>query len=215
MKKLTFTLMLVCLTGLFAQAQLKYLSTGKLTFGNVTPYLSYTIRSEVWGHYYSHGSQFLAIGLATSNPRIAGTGNQVVFYNTETSTFNTIQVASVVQQSDLSAKKNIEAVSNGLKTVMKLNPVSYEWKNPEQGYKDPRTGKVARSIGFIAQEVEKVLPDLVMTDSVDHKMMDYTGIIPVLTKAVQELSEEVRVLKSELAGLKEGKGSDQALNREN
>ena len=48
-----------------------------------------------------------------------------VFYNSNTSTFNSIQVKNVYQYSDARAKKDIQPLSDGLYKVLNLNPVSY------------------------------------------------------------------------------------------
>lgn len=52
-------------------------------------------------------------------------------------------------------------------------------------------------MGFIAQEVQTVIPELVVSSD-DKLSVNYTGIIPILTKAVQELKAEVDALKREL-----------------
>lgn len=52
-------------------------------------------------------------------------------------------------------------------------------------------------MGFIAQEVQNVIPELVLSSD-DKLSVNYIGIIPILTKAVQELKAEVDALKREL-----------------
>jgi len=209
MKRILLFTIIIGLSTISSHAQLKYYSNGKLTFGNVSS-SNYTTRFEGWGHYMSLGNHFLEVVLSNANPRIAGTGNQIVFYNTETSTYNTITVASVTVQSDRNAKKDIAPVTRALSTVMQLKPVTFDWKNPNQGIRDVKTGTVAKSIGFIAQDVETVLPELVFTDSVGHKLMNYTGIIPILTKSIQELTTQVNALKKEVALLKKIKDKKNA-----
>jgi hypothetical protein len=87
--------------------------------------------------------------------------------------------------SDINLKENIKTVDNALETISALRGVSFDWKN---------TGK--SSIGVIAQELERVLPELV-TDG-DPKTVNYNGLIGVLIEAVKELSEEVHELKAQL-----------------
>ena len=53
-------------------------------------------------------------------------------------------------------------------------------------------------MGFIAQEVQTIIPELVVSSD-DKLSVNYTGIIPILTKAVQELKAEVDELKRTLA----------------
>ena len=86
--------------------------------------------------------------------------------------------------SDIRHKKNVATLKDGaLGIVEQLRPVTFEWKEPH----DP--GMEGSQLGFIAQEVEKVLPQVVLTrnDKDETKGLKPTELIPVLTKAVQEL----------------------------
>ena len=87
--------------------------------------------------------------------------------------------------SDQNLKTNIQTVENALEIVNNLRGVSFEWK--ENGNK---------SYGVIAQELEKVLPELVRGD--DPKTVSYSGIIGVLIEAIKELRDEVQQLKTEI-----------------
>ena len=53
--------------------------------------------------------------------------------------------------------------------------------------------------GLLAQEVEKVFPNLVVTDNEGKKLINYTELIPVLINAVQQLSSEVEELKGKIS----------------
>ena len=92
--------------------------------------------------------------------------------------------------SDRRQKENIEDISYGLDSLSKLRPVSHTWIG---------STNVKKSLGFIAQEVEEVINEVVNT-SMDGdreiKALDYNGLIPVLIKAVQELSEKVKILEN-------------------
>jgi hypothetical protein len=84
--------------------------------------------------------------------------------------------------SDFNLKTNIQTVDNALEIVDNLRGVSFEWK--ENGKK---------SYGVIAQELEKVLPELVKGG--DPKTVSYSGIIGVLIESIKELKKEVEKLK--------------------
>ena len=86
--------------------------------------------------------------------------------------------------SDINLKQNVETVGNALSVINELRGVKFEWK---------KDGKP--SYGVIAQELEKVLPELV-TDT-DPKTVNYTGIIGVLIEAIKELSGEIKELKKD------------------
>lgn len=97
---------------------------------------------------------------------------------------------SYYRLSDRRQKENIKDIEYGLGEVMKLRPVTHTWLNGD-------TSKV--SIGLIAQEVEEVLREVVNTSmdgETDTKALDYNGIIPVLIKSIQELTERIAMIES-------------------
>ena len=89
--------------------------------------------------------------------------------------------------SDVRLKENIETIHNGLEKVKQLRGVTFTWKsNPEYGTK----------YGFIAQELEKVIPELVFTnDSDGYKGVNYAEMTSVLVEAVKEQQTEIDELK--------------------
>jgi hypothetical protein len=100
--------------------------------------------------------------------------------------------------SDIRYKKNVQPISDGaLNIINSLRPVTYEWKNPAD------RGMEGTQIGFIAQEVEKFLPGVVLTqdDEDKTKAMKYNEFIPVLVKAIQEVKAENEQLKNTLTAL--------------
>jgi hypothetical protein len=107
-----------------------------------------------------------------------------VNYNGNVSITGDLDVlGDISSSSDINLKENIKTVENSLDTLTQLRGVSFDWK---------KTGR--SSYGVIAQELEKILPELVKTGEV--KSVNYNGLIGVLIEAVKELSEEVKELKS-------------------
>ncbi|SHF87274.1 Chaperone of endosialidase [Chryseobacterium arachidis] len=109
--------------------------------------------------------------------------------------------------SDIRLKRNIKPVENGLDVILKLRPVSYEKKNNLES-----TEYNTKEIGFIAQEIRKVLPDVVKeADDADKLLsVNYDSLVPVLAKAIQELNKKVdelsikvQKLESENSALKQ------------
>jgi hypothetical protein len=120
-----------------------------------------------------------------------------------------VRAGGVVLTSDARLKRNISNTQHGLSTIMKLNPVEYEKKNTIQDSVYNR-----HEIGFIAQEVAKVLPSLVTEGKDADKTLavSYTELIPVLTKAIQEQQariesqdQKINALVAENATLKDNK----------
>ena len=101
--------------------------------------------------------------------------------------------------SDGRLKENVRDLDTGLEQVLALQPRRFDWKENEgTGQKD--------AIGFVAQEVEAVLPDVI--DDFKHDVYDdaksvkTTDIVPTLVKAIQEQQEQIETLKKEVAALK-------------
>jgi ABC-type Fe3+-citrate transport system substrate-binding protein len=57
-------------------------------------------------------------------------------------------------------------------------------------------------IGIIAQEIEKILPQVVTTDKDGYKSVHYTAIIPVLIEAIKEQQKQIEELKQEISDIK-------------
>ena len=77
---------------------------------------------------------------------------------------------------------------------MQMNPVSYAWKADPDG---------PRSMGFIAQEMQEVMPDAVSTGDDDDAMMsmDYGRITPILVSALQDAHKKIEELESRIAAM--------------
>jgi hypothetical protein len=114
------------------------------------------------------------------------TSNGTVYSNSGTLT-NT-------NPSDQNLKQNIQAMIGGTVLVNELNPVSFEWKSEANG-----TGT---KYGFIAQEVQEVIPEIVSTDSTGTLGLDTVSMIPFLVKAIKEQQEVINSLKAEIQNIK-------------
>lgn len=109
-------------------------------------------------------------------------------------------VNAIVPNSDVRLKKNFAKIDNAVGIIGQLNPLRYDFKYDElKELGLPKT----RQFGLIAQEVENVLPDLVSQGAeengkVGYKGVNYTGLIPILIKAMQEQQTEIESLKRKL-----------------
>ena len=92
--------------------------------------------------------------------------------------------------SDIALKKDIESISTScIDNIKQLNPVTFKWKDTSK-----------KDIGFIAQEVEDILPDLVNGED-GVKSINTIGLVSQLTKALQEAITEIETLKTRVATL--------------
>ena len=100
--------------------------------------------------------------------------------------------------SDERLKENIESIqSDAISLINQLNPVSFDFKDPISKYHE------GQQLGFIAQEISEVIPQSVYTedDEINTMMLKPETVIPVLTKAIQELTETVETLKKKVEDL--------------
>ena len=112
-------------------------------------------------------------------------------------------VTSITSSSDRRDKTDIIDIPDGLQFLNKLRPVKFKWQNREP---DGRDGKVRG--GFIAQEIQEAQKgseylDLILDDNPDKLEVTQGNLLPVMVKAIQELSAENTALKARLdaAGL--------------
>jgi len=118
---------------------------------------------------------------------LSGTGNRAVYSDGNGILTNTA--------SDSTLKKDVSIISQGLNEVLQLNPVSFNWKNTQK-YGEQR------EIGFLAQEVQPIVPEVIGSNSDGTLSLDYSKMIAVLTKAIQELNTKVDAQALEIAKLK-------------
>ncbi|MEX2013996.1 MAG: tail fiber domain-containing protein, partial [Parcubacteria group bacterium] len=87
--------------------------------------------------------------------------------------------------SSLRYKQNIESLSYGLNEVLELNPVFFEYKDAASAI-----DRTKRRIGFIAEEVNEVIPEVVIWQGGIVESIDYAFLTSLLVKSVQELSQK-------------------------
>jgi len=100
--------------------------------------------------------------------------------------------------SDRRLKRNILPISNSLHTVSRLSGVYYEWRTDE--YPD-RSFEDGRHIGFIAQDVEGVVPEAVTVGPDGTYSMRYQEIIPILVEAIKEQQQTIDEQRGVIARL--------------
>jgi hypothetical protein len=127
----------------------------------------------------------------------AGAGNVGVFAG-NVSVTGTIAAGSVTA-SDIRAKTNIKTILNGIETIKKLNPVSYDWLQHITG-----NFEFEKGYGFIADDIQQIMPELIYEKKGykydDFKHLDYTSFHAIAIKAIQELTEKVEKLEAQISG---------------
>ena len=103
--------------------------------------------------------------------------------------------------SDIRFKENIEPIENATEKILALRPVSFDFKNTEE-IQD--TTDLKDKVGFIAQELMAVLPNLVcLIPETNMYAVEYASLIPYLVKAFQEAQEEKAALEEQTTELQE------------
>ncbi|KAE9358135.1 hypothetical protein PR003_g1462 [Phytophthora rubi] len=102
--------------------------------------------------------------------------------------------------SDRRLKTAIKNLTAAQETIRRLRPVTYEWRRDEFPSRNFPTGVFP---GFLADEVEQILPDLVQQDGDGWKSMDYVGIVPHLVRAVQEMQDQLEASQAQMTRMQQ------------
>jgi hypothetical protein len=98
--------------------------------------------------------------------------------------------AAVLSNSDERLKDNIYPIDNALSRVSQIEGVYFDWKTGGD-----------RQVGVIAQQVEKVLPEVVSEDNNSYLSVDYSKIVPLLIEAINEQSSNIKDLEDRISKL--------------
>ncbi|NND05795.1 MAG: hypothetical protein HKN87_05400 [Saprospiraceae bacterium] len=104
--------------------------------------------------------------------------------------YGTMEVRALTTPSDRRLKKSIQSLNGAIPTILNLTPTTYTLKGSLDGD--------GRQYGFIAQDLEKVLPSLVHQDKEGVLSVNYLQIIPWLTAAIQEQQQTIQGLYDRL-----------------
>ena len=153
-----------------------------------------------------NGSNFVAESGSTARDSLGlGTGNDVRFDSfgvgtAASGTTGEIRATNDVTafySSDKSLKENIKNIENPLEKVNQINGVTFDWTEnyiKQHGGEDQYFVR-KNDVGVIAQEIEKVLPQVVATREDGIKAVKYDRIVALLIESVKELKKEIEELK--------------------
>ena len=98
-----------------------------------------------------------------------------LYFNPSTGTLNATNFNSL---SDIAHKKNLNPISESLDILSKINTYEFNWKSND-----------IKSYGVIAQEFEKIMPELVETNGNGDKTVAYIPLIAIMIDAIKKLGE--------------------------
>jgi hypothetical protein len=107
---------------------------------------------------------------------------------------NAILAGTLTQSSDGRLKKNIQPINNASQKIDQIRGVYFNWKDEHHSQN--------KQIGFVAQEIEEVFPELVNTDSKGFKSVAYANMSAVLAEAIKEQNQRINTLERELSEIK-------------
>jgi len=93
--------------------------------------------------------------------------------------------------SDERLKDNLQIIEGSLDKIGKINGYEFDWNEKSPGWAQER----GHDIGVVAQEVQKVVPEIVSERKNGYLGVDYKRIIPLLIESIKELKQEVENLK--------------------
>ena len=126
-----------------------------------------------------------ALGVGTTNPttvgRIEATNDIIAYYS-----------------SDERLKDNIRSIPGALNKVMELNGVFFDWIPLTEEQEVLIHGNKGADVGIIAQQIEKVLPEVVTIRDNGYKAVNYDKIVALLIEAIKEQQSEIDQLKDKI-----------------
>ncbi|WP_127718483.1 tail fiber domain-containing protein [Halobacteriovorax sp. HLS] len=117
----------------------------------------------------------------------------------ESEVLNESVYLDVFAGSDPAFKENVTSFQGGLDTISKMNVYEYDYKTtefPDYSFSNDH------QVGLMADELESLVPGVVATDKNGYKVVNYAKLTPVLTKAIQELTETVKEQQKVIEELK-------------
>ena len=132
---------------------------------------------------------------------LTGKGNQTTFIGGTNGTFNNQNSQNFATTSDERIKKNIVDNNSGLDILNQIQVRNFEYRTEEEivDFDNPKAVVVEKEgtqLGVIAQELEKILPECVITQSTGAKTVDADNLTWYLVNAVKELSKKVTALEA-------------------
>ena len=120
-------------------------------------------------HIGSNGRVGIATGSPSEQLHVAG---------------NILASGSITPNSDIAFKKDIEPLTNVLNKITQLFGVNFRYKDNNE-----------KSMGLLAQDVEKVFPELIRGEE-GEKSLNYMGLTGAIVEAIKELSDKVAALEA-------------------
>ena len=147
--------------------------------------------------YYFNGQTNALLNSDANNTYLHSVNTAISFVNAPNTALAPVNASAFTVGSDRRLKRNITPYTRGIDTIMALKPVYFVLRSDSK-----------KSMGFIAQDVQQVLPEIVTSSKLKGKVtlgVNYSAIIAPLTAAVQEQQREIVALRAEIKALKQSR----------
>ncbi|MCK9339321.1 MAG: tail fiber domain-containing protein [Bacteroidales bacterium] len=205
MKKF-FLVLLLCSISWGANAQLKVSTYGNVGIGTTTPQYKFDInlgttdafRIHTWTDaYFDNSGDYGALCLYPYMDYYLQLGKS----NHKIGQLWVTEVNSmwVWETSDMRFKENIRPIASPLQRVKQLNGIQYTMKSDNfLGFPNEQKERyMSNDFGFIAQDLQRVFPELVVADNDGMLGVKYTRLVPILVEAIKEQQEIIDSLKED------------------
>ena len=122
---------------------------------------------------------------------VNGVVNNVIVPTTKTDVLiqkDLIVEGAILNPSDITLKKNVNEIVNS--EILNLTPVEFSFKSEESQKKH---------YGFIAQDLEKIFPELVSNNMRGYKTVNYIELIPIMLSKMKQMQDEIDLLKKKMS----------------
>ena len=182
------------------------ISSGNQSVGGVKTFTNTPIFSEATATLsFSSATGAKTISTGGSTDLFLNPGGNVRVGTAGTSVAAKLQVGGDIRAtgevvayaaSDKNLKDNIQKIQSPLTIISKIGGYTFDWNENQQTY----TGK---DYGVIAQEIEEVMPELVITRESGYKAVNYEKIIPLLIESIKEQQNSIVAQQTEIKELRE------------
>lgn len=210
MKTRSIIAFLMALCCLQAMAQIKYSERESLSIG-CDPDPNYGITTKGFDGIYFSGPALFFVDIEHTFTYMRGSGWAVYFYDAARDKYSDIRAAAVRTSANGEIYDSWIDDEGDVGILRSLNPVSYAFK-PESGetsvMRSKTTEPESRHIGFLAQEVETIIPQAVTTDEDGRKNVNYNSFLPVIVRSIKALSRQSVNNRERLQQIREALGSN-------
>ena len=142
---------------------------------------------------YQYVGTTLSTGLELSG-NISGSG--YIRINNVSASGDVVADGDVIayNSSDERLKDNIEVIKGSLDKIDGIRGVEFDWNDQSPGWARER----GHDVGVIAQEVQKVVPEIVVKRKSGYLGVDYKRLVPLLIESIKELKQEIEILKKKV-----------------